>query len=159
MFLGPRANDSPQPKILMKIFLLISLSHGRCSRHLGVPPLPRVWESPHHEIQLFSIVVVCIMPGKFTVTTFKSRFSRCLNSLESFTRADSTPKWRILAFVRKANWICSITLYMIRFALSLTFTWTICLLGANVHGFATTNKENCFPYLGNVIINNMANEF
>jgi hypothetical protein len=29
---------------------------------------------------------------KFTVTTFKSRFSRCLNCLESFKRADSTPK-------------------------------------------------------------------
>jgi hypothetical protein len=30
--------------------------------------------------------------GKFAVTTFKSRFSRCLNCLESFTRVDSTPK-------------------------------------------------------------------
>jgi hypothetical protein len=30
--------------------------------------------------------------GKFAVTTFKSRFSRCLNCLESFTTADSTPK-------------------------------------------------------------------
>ena len=34
----------------------------------------------------------CLYNGKFTVTTFKSRFSRCLNCLESFTRADSTPK-------------------------------------------------------------------
>ena len=29
---------------------------------------------------------------KFTVATFKSCFSRCLNCLESFTKADSSPK-------------------------------------------------------------------
>ena len=44
--------------------------------------------------------------GKFTVTTFKSPFSRCLNCLESFTRADSSTapqNWWILAFGRKAE--------------------------------------------------------
>ena len=44
----------------------------------------------------------CLSNGKFTITTFGSRFSRCLNCLEYFTRADSIPpKWRILAFVRE----------------------------------------------------------
>jgi hypothetical protein len=40
---------------------------------------------------IISIIVVCIN-GKFTVTTFKSRIPRCLNCLESLTRADGTPK-------------------------------------------------------------------
>ena len=43
----------------------------------GVLPLPRLGVSA---------------PRTFTATTFKSRFSRCLNCLESFTRVDSTPK-------------------------------------------------------------------
>ena len=34
----------------------------------------------------------CLYNGKFKVTTFKSHFSRCLNCLESFRRAESTPK-------------------------------------------------------------------
>jgi hypothetical protein len=59
--------------------------------------ISRVWESRHHGIQLQ--YCSCLHNGKFTATTFKSRFSRCLNCLESFTRADSTPKWRISAFV------------------------------------------------------------
>jgi hypothetical protein len=40
----------------------LCLFHGRFFRHFGgTVSLSHVWESPHHEIQLFSIVVVCIM--------------------------------------------------------------------------------------------------
>ena len=55
----------------------------------GVLPLPHLRVSAP---QNTTFQYVCIFDGKFTVTTFKSRFSHCLNCLESFTRADSTPK-------------------------------------------------------------------
>jgi hypothetical protein len=65
-----------------------------------VLPLPR----SRVFVRDFLVLYSCVHNGKFTVTTFKSRFSRCLNCLESFTRADSIPqKWRILGFVRKTN--------------------------------------------------------
>jgi hypothetical protein len=48
--------------IYIQMFQKISLSHAR----LIFPPfwgyhISQVWESPHYEIQLFSIIVVCIM--------------------------------------------------------------------------------------------------
>jgi hypothetical protein len=56
----------------------------------GVLPLPRLRDSAPQNTAFQCCS--CLYNGKFTVTTFKSRFSRCLNCLESLTRADNTPK-------------------------------------------------------------------
>ena len=77
------------PDIILKCHT-ISLSHGRFSAILGVLPLPLLRVSAPRNTTLY--YCSCLYNGKFTVTTFKSPFSCCLNCLESFTRADSTPK-------------------------------------------------------------------
>ena len=58
--------------------------------------LSHVWEPPHHEIQLFIIVVVCIYNGKFTVTTLKSHFEKSLEGVQYPKNGRFWPSWRRL---------------------------------------------------------------
>jgi hypothetical protein len=65
--------------------IILCLFHGRFPRHFCDTASSR-FESLR-TTKRFSIVVVYS-----SCTTFKSRFSRYLNCLESFTRAESTPE-------------------------------------------------------------------
>jgi hypothetical protein len=70
----------------------ISLSHGRFFCHFLGTASP-TFESLRTTKYNFSVllIVVCIMVN-LQLYNPKSRFPRCLNCLETFTRADSAPK-------------------------------------------------------------------
>jgi hypothetical protein len=64
-----------------------SLSHDRFFCHFWGTASP-TFESLRTTKYNFLVLLLFVYNGKFAVTTFKSRFSRCLNCLESFMRAD-----------------------------------------------------------------------
>ena len=98
----------------------LSLMHVRFNLTADFPAIFRVLHLPRLRVSAPRNATFqycgCLSNGKFIITTFRSRFH--VVCLESFTRADSTPKWRILAFVRKAN--CNV--YRIHFCLSILRT-------------------------------------